>query len=72
MIYNWTLHHVELIDKSLEGWDIYSNPNIPSSNSTTNLLNLYVKVVANSNVEFIFKDNYAQEDKLDSLAFICL
>ena len=51
-------------------WRYFSNPNIPSTNSTINISNLYVKVVANSNVELIVKDNYAQEDKPDSLAVL--
>ena len=47
---------------------MFSNPNIPSCYSTTNLSNLYVRVVANSNVKFIVNDNNAQEDKPDGIA----
>lgn len=68
MIYNGTGYHGEIIDYSRESGDIFSNPDILPSNSTTNLSNLYVKVITNSNVEFLIKDNYAPEDKPDSIA----
>jgi hypothetical protein len=68
MIYNGTGYHGEIIDYNRESGDIFSNPDILPSNSTTNLSNLYVKVITNSNVEFLIKDNYAPEDKPDSIA----
>ena len=73
MVYNGTSHHGELIDYSWESGDIFSNPDIPPQNLTTNLSNLSVMVVRNSTVEFIVNNNnnntsHALDDKPNSIA----